>query len=202
VRGGKYSDYMKPCARNKKLLVWMASGALHDGEAKRLKDHFQTCPGCLEYWQEMSHMTKQLDGCGKSIPPVAPPLDFHRKLTARLAHERKSTVWDEMALGWRWIWSQSAGVKLSVAAVLALCALFLLRRGPNRALGPTETPILVHEGFPAEKSTPLPSVAVYRRAADTSLDTLDEVLNRQGRRGLPAAEAYRVASGLRLEELP
>lgn len=194
---------MKPCVRNKKLLVWMASGALHDEEAKRLEDHFQTCPGCLEYWQEMSHMTKQLEGCGKSIPPVAPPTDFHRKLTARLARERKSTVWDEMALGWRWIWSQSQGIKLGAAVVVLVLSVFLLlRKSSNRDLSPAEKPILVRAQIPEEKSAPLPTVAVYRRAADTSLDTLDEVLNRQGRQGLPAAEAYRVASGMRLEGLP
>jgi hypothetical protein len=40
---------MKPCAKNRKLIAWLALGALEARRAAALRAHLALCEGCRQY---------------------------------------------------------------------------------------------------------------------------------------------------------
>jgi len=48
---------MKPCAQNRKLIVWLSLNVLDASQARQLRAHLETCEGCRRYLAEISNVT-------------------------------------------------------------------------------------------------------------------------------------------------
>ena len=55
---------MRPCGKNRKLLVWLSLGELGPEPAAAIREHVKTCEGCRQYLAELSGSIETLPGCG------------------------------------------------------------------------------------------------------------------------------------------
>ena len=171
---------MKPCSRNRKPLAWLALGELETSKAAALRAHMQTCDGCRHYLAEISAVTEKLAAAEKT-PDLQASEAFHRRLVTRLGAEQSGSVWRTLAapiraarLNWR------VALPMVGAAALVIVVLSIQVRQPA-----APPPVLT--GVPAVlpldiKSDMPPTIANYQRIASRSLDELDELLTRQGKR--------------------
>ena len=186
---------MKPCAKNKPRIAWMASGVLEDAEAEALRRHLELCPGCQRYWQSMSELPERLMK-HQHLPHAEPSESFHRRLVQRIAAEQPGSPFS-LAVAQRFLGEHRLAAAISASAGLAIAAL-LWQRGLNHAeqhLPSRVTVAEVHDrvGYPA----PPPTLASYHRAADISLETLDARLIQEAARKSTATETFTISSLLR-----
>jgi anti-sigma factor RsiW len=58
------------CTQEVELITEYLEGALPEAEARRLERHLETCPGCIEYVQQMRTLAGSLGGLREEqIPP-------------------------------------------------------------------------------------------------------------------------------------
>jgi anti-sigma factor RsiW len=170
---------MRPCSRNRKPLAWLALGELDARRAAGLRAHLETCDGCRRYLAEISAVTEKLAAAEKT-PDIYASEAFHRRLVTRLGAEQSGSVWQTLAaplLAARLNWRVALPV---VGAALVILVLSILVRQPA-----APPPVLtgVQAVLPPDiKSDLPPTIANYQRIATRSLDELDELLTRQGKR--------------------
>ena len=179
---------MKPCSRKRMPLALLALGELDAPRAAELRAHIESCEGCRCYLAEISAMTVRLAGA-EMKPDIKASESFHRGVVARLRAESSGSVWQTLAkrfvAGWcNWrIALPAAG-----AAALVIVVLSIPARQPA-ALRPVPTG--VQAVLPTDiKSDLPPTIANYQRIATRSLDELDDLLTKQGRRNPSPTPIY------------
>jgi anti-sigma factor RsiW len=179
---------MKPCSRNRKLLAWLALDELDARRAAALRAHIQTCDGCRRYLEQISSVTQRL-AAAELTPDIQASESFRQRLAGRLRAEQSGSLWVTVAaqfaaarLNWR------VALPVIGAAALVIAMLSVLVRQP--AVTPP-TPISVQAVRPPTPETDLsPTIANYQRAANRSLDELDDLLTRQANRNLSPVPIY------------
>jgi anti-sigma factor RsiW len=181
---------MKPCANNRKLLVWLALEELDPRQAEALRIHLQTCDGCRQYLAEISRATRKL-GEARTDPDIHASEFFHRRLVARLRTEKSESIWKTATvffraslLNWR--------VALPAAAVVLVLAVGLVaqRQHPRAVVLPPapSTAGVVSSRIPGADLPP--TLASYNALANHSLEKLDALLTAQAKKALPPAPVY------------
>jgi hypothetical protein len=148
----------------------------------------ETCDGCRRYLAEISAVTEKLAAAEKT-PDVYASEVFHRRLVTRLRAEQSGSVWQTLAapllaarLNWR------VALPVVGAAALVIVLLSILVRPPA-----APPPVLAgaQAVLPADiKSDLPPTIANFRRIATRSLDELDELLTKQGKRNPSPTPIY------------
>ena len=179
---------MKPCAQNRKLIVWLASNALDARQTRQLQTHLETCEGCRRYLAEISSVTEKLVAT-ESNPDVQASEVFHQKLAGRLRAAKPDSVGEILTaylrgtlLSWR------MAVPAIAALVVISITVAIWRQSPvvpSPRMASTQTPLV------SDADDDLaPTIANYQRVANQSLDKLDALLTRQGNRSLPPMPIY------------
>src|SRR6266705_117017 len=75
---------MKPCRKNQPLIVEMTFGSLNPEETRRLRIHFEVCPGCAQYSQEVAAIYRDHARAAKVLSDVQANNSFHRRLKLRI----------------------------------------------------------------------------------------------------------------------
>ncbi len=177
---------MKPCEKNRKLIVWLSLNALEARQAQPLRSHLETCEGCRRYLAEISNVTEKLAEA-QTTSDVQASESFHRKVAGRLQAAKPDSLWKILAaylarLNWR--------VALPAVAVLVVIGVTvaILKQQPDVSSPPrtgTQTASV------SEADSDLaPTIANYQRVANQSLAKLDALLTQQGNRALPSMPVY------------
>jgi anti-sigma factor RsiW len=179
---------MRPCGKNRKLLVWLTLDELERESAEAMREHVKTCEGCREYLAELRGSIETLRAAAPA-DEVEAPARFHQRVARAvratdprspgriLAEYLRAAVLD-----WR------VAVPLAGAVVAAL-VIWAPRGGhpPGAALPGTvrqETPEL------AVKREAILTAASYWMEAELSFEELDERLTREGNRPPPPGPVY------------
>lgn len=184
---------MKPCAKNRKLIAWLALGALEARKAAALRDHLACCAGCRRYWEETANVTERLAAAAPDSDLEASEL-FHHQVAEKLQLVESGSVSENLAAWLRRtipIWR--VALPTVAGLVIALLALHAPRHHP--ALSPPAPPTVQVVPASSSESELAPTIANYQMVASQSLEKLSELLTRQGNKPLPPAPIYTV-SGL------
>lgn len=181
-------------------LALLALGELDDRRAGELRSHMESCEGCRGYLAEMSTVTEKL-AAAEMKPDMQASEVFHRRVVARLRAEPSGSMWHSLAasiiapwLNWR-IALPVAGVAATVIVMISTLARQPVAAPPARASVQAVLPPDIKGDLP-------PTIANYQRIATRSLDELDELLSKQGKRNTspdPIYTASLFASGRSLE---
>lgn len=191
---------MKPCARNRKLIAWLALDELDPRKVTALRKHLAECEGCRRYWEEISNVTEVLTARSTAECAERPDANlevaesFHRRVAEKLWADKSSSALENFA-GWVHHWLLNWRMTLPAVAVLvlALTALLTLRHHPASS---PPAPVQIVSAYDSGSDL-APTIANYQMVANQSLDKLDELLTRQGNKSLTPAPVY-TASGLTL----
>jgi hypothetical protein len=179
---------MKPCAPNRKLIVWLALNALDARQTQSLRAHLETCAGCRRYLAEISNVTERL-AAAEANPEIHASENFHRKTANRLRSVKPDSLGEILAAYFRGAWSNWR-VALPVIAALAVVGVTVtIWRQPLKIVSPPPAGRQVALASGADNDLP-PTIANYQRAANQSWDKLDALLTRQGNQALPATPIY------------
>ena len=178
---------MKPCKKNRKLIAWLAVDALDVEQARELRSHVRTCPGCLEYWQEMLSIAQDHLATSTTLPVMPGSDSFHEKLDRKILTDRARLfpasgmeLLRRCLSDWR---------TLAVTGAVAL-VLVIVSRAPNRQGDvPQREPFSPIVSIVDDLE---PTLNRYWIAANTSLETLNQLLAEQeARRSFPTEIANR-----------
>src|SRR2546423_15460279 len=87
---------MNPCPNNKRDLALLAADALDPQKARELREHFNDCAGCRQYWQEIALVCRQHSAAGDGLAQAQPSASFHQKLVRRIANDQARPVYASM----------------------------------------------------------------------------------------------------------
>jgi hypothetical protein len=190
---------MKPCAKNRQPIAWLAMDALSAQQAAPLRDHLARCEGCRRYWEEISSVTAELAAAAPESDLEASER-FHRRVAEKLQAVQSSSVLSSLAAwcrGWRLNWR--VALPAPALLLLVLGAIVALRYPP--ALFRPTAPSAQGGSAAAMASAPAPTLANYQMAASQSLEKFSDLLTRQGNSPLPRAPLM-TASTLELANAP
>jgi hypothetical protein len=183
---------MKPCSSNRKLIAWLALGALDAGKAAALRDHLADCPGCRCYWEEISNVTETLASAQPDSNLEASEC-FYRKVAVKHQAVETGSVLEDLAawlrgsiLDWR--------VSLPAIAVLAIAALAMVTPRHHPAASASAPPAAQAVSASDSDSDLAPTIGNYQMVANQSLEKLSELLTRQGNKNLPPVPIYTASS--------
>ena len=167
---------MKPCSNNRKLISWLALGALDDRQARGLRAHLETCDGCRRYLDEISNVTAKL-GRVEAISDIRASESFHQKVIGRLRTAESVSAWQTVLAYLRAALSWRVGLPL-IGATVAAIALLLFA-----ILRPPVSPPSEFFVQPVSKSSVgndfQPTIGYYQMVANRSLDEFDQLLTRE-----------------------
>ncbi len=190
---------MKPCARNRKRIAWLALGALEAPEAEQLRAHLHTCARCRSCFEELTKVTAAIRNAEPDASLTVPP-SFHRRVATALRAEASRPFRAVLAESLRrLVLDPRVALPVAGALVATLVAVSALRLGPpvdRPAPSPVQAPAALHL-----TSDLAPTLANYQSVANRSLDQLDELLTRQGSKGLARAPVF-TASALAMPNGP
>jgi len=190
---------MKPCSRNRKLIAWLALGALDAGRAAALRAHLALCEGCRRYWEDVSNVAGALASAQPDSDLEASEF-FHHRVAERLRAVESSSVLEELAA---WLSGSMLNWRVALPAItvlaIALWAMVAPRRHPVVSL--PAPPAVQAVSASSSESDLAPTIANYQMVANQSLEKLSELLTRQGNKSLPPAPIY-TASSLELTNAP
>jgi hypothetical protein len=179
---------MKPCAPNRKLIVWLTLNALDARQTQSLRAHLETCAGCRRYLAEISSVTERLTAA-EANPEIQASENFHRKTANRLRSVKPDSFGEILAAYFWGTWSNWR-VALPVIAALAVVGVTVtIWQQPLKIVSPPPAGRQVALASGADNDLP-PTIANYQRVANQSLDKLDALLTQQGNRVLPAMPIY------------
>ena len=182
---------MKACPRNKKRITWLVAGALDAEQGQQLQSHFQTCPGCRQYFQEISGIFQEPATAARTFPSVQASNSFHQQLDDRILASAPDSArsWViEQLRHWSSPWRLAAA-----AATIMLWILVAVFQTPTphrdaarpQASAPSPKPI------PAQSDDSEPTLCRYWIAANTSIEALNQLLADQAARTLAPTEVYK-----------
>ncbi len=178
---------MKPCAANRKLIVWQTLNVLDAQQTRQLRAHLETCEGCRRYLAEISRVTECLETVEMN-PHIQASESFHRTVAQKLRAAKPDSfgaIWAAYIRSGKWIWR----VAVPVGAALALIVLLASLPQPPKAVAhlPATPSVIQASGSGDDQA---PTIANYQRIADQSWEKFDALLTRQGQRALPALPSY------------
>jgi anti-sigma factor RsiW len=176
---------MKPCAKNRKLIAWLALDALDAPQAQVLRRHLAACEGCRRYLAEISSVTANL--AATKPADIQTSESFHQKVAGRLRTTARNPVLEIVAanffrLNWRMV---SPAIAVLVVAIVAFAVL-----PQHPAVPPLRQFTTQIAPAPGSDETPPPTFANYQKAANQSLEKLDELLTREGNQNFSRAPVY------------
>jgi hypothetical protein len=176
---------MKPCAKNKRPIAWLAAGLLDGNETEALRQHFERCPGCQAYWRSLSGLSEQLVQ-GSELPRAELPAAFHERVAQKIrGREKGRTVCHAPILRMFREWRLAA---LSAVVLLGV-GILLWRHDPSDTRRGRPVQMTTIHSAPAP-----PTLAAYRRAAEISLENLDALLAKEVTRNASVSETFTVSS--------
>lgn len=178
---------MKPCRRNRKLIVWLAMDALSDPAAEELRAHLRICEPCRRYLDEISVVKQRLESI--SAPVGSRALSLGAPASRRrvpLSKRARRDAHSDSPLNWR-----LALPALCAIALAMLVSSVLMRHPIPPASPPGQTKAISTPRFPADLP---PTLANYRAIANQSLDSLDQLLTSQARKPVPAPAPFTAAT--------
>lgn len=176
---------MKPCAKNRKLIAWLALDALDGPQARVLRGHLATCEGCRRYLAEISNVTANL--AAAKTADIQTSESFHQTVAGRLRATARNPVFEIVRakifrLNWR---MASPAMAALVVAVVAFAVL------PQHSIVPPPRQFTAQIApAPGLDETPPPTFANYQKVANQSLEKLDELLTREGNQNFSPAPVY------------
>jgi hypothetical protein len=190
---------MKPCGKNRKLLVWLSLGELEQKQAAAIREHVRSCDGCRQYLAELSGSIEALRAAAPAEENEV-PARFHQRVAraVRAADPRSpgrmvAEYLQAALLDWR------VAVPLAGAIVTAL-VVWAPRGGHPLEGAPPET--ARHEtAGPVPRRDAVMTPASYWMAAEVSFEELDERLTREGNRPPPPGQVYTPMMAM-LAEIP
>lgn len=178
---------MKPCRKNRKLIVLRSIAALSQSQSEEIDRHLDQCEGCARYRDEIVRVTLDLRSLDASQQPAPGAEAWTLRRHAVQPSSALHSLFDSGA------WKRWGFIATSFALViLALCLSPTLLRRPARY--PVEHKMSVG---PSSHPTPenlAPTFANYRALANQSLDELDQVLTKQAAKAAPASTPLTVAT--------
>ncbi len=167
---------MKPCRKNRRPIAWLVLGELPEDEARRLNQHFETCPGCRGYWRELADIGEAHSRGAGSLEVIKPSPEFHSRWLGAIVARREG---GQAVPGFRWWrpgWSVARLDLIPAACVLVgLGTMALVYFRPTT--GPSESaPAPAAAPSTADAGGRPPSLGEYRMALNRSLDSLDRLL--------------------------
>jgi metal-dependent amidase/aminoacylase/carboxypeptidase family protein len=179
---------MKPCARNRKLLVWLSLRELDHEPAAAIREHVKTCAGCRQYLAELSGSIETLRAAAPAEADEA-SARFHQRVARAVRAIDPQSPGRRMAeylraalLDWR------VAVPLAGAIVTAL-VIWAPRGGHPPGDAPPDT--VRHEApGPVPKRDAILTAASYWMETEMSFEELDERLTREGNRPPPPGPIY------------
>ncbi len=183
---------MKPCAQNRKLIVWLALNALEARQTQQLRAHLETCEGCRGYLAEISNVTEKLAEV-QATPDVQMSESFHRKVAGKLRAAKPDSLGKILAAYFR---GTVLDWRVALPAITALVVIGISvatwRQPPQASSSP---PAGTQTAAVSEADSDLaPTIANYQRVANQSLAKLDALLTEQGNRALPSMPVYTASS--------
>jgi anti-sigma factor RsiW len=179
---------MKPCAQNRKLIVWLALNALDARQMRHLRAHLETCEGCRTYLAEISNVTETL-ATEEANPDVQASESFYRKVADKLRASKQDSVGEILAayfrgtlLNWR--------VALPAIAVLVVIGVAIATWRQPPVVSSSPRAVVQTAPVSGADNDLAVTIANYQRVAYQSLDKLDALLTRQGNRPLPPMPIY------------
>jgi anti-sigma factor RsiW len=179
---------MKPCAQNRKLIVWLASNALDAQRARHLRAHLETCEGCRRHLAEISSMTERLAE-GETSPDIQASEIFHQRVAGKLRAARPDSLGEILAACFRGTLSNWR-VAFPAIAVLVVVGVTIATWRQAPVVSPSPKAATLTALTSDADDDPAPTIANYQRVANQSLDKLDALLTRQGNRPLPSMPIY------------
>jgi anti-sigma factor RsiW len=178
---------MKPCSKNRKLLAWLAIGALDEAEAHRLGAHLEICQGCRSYLREISAVAENI-GAATSPSELLATASFHRRFTSALSDGTKPSFRLPIALI---RWGLMLPAICAVAAVLVMLLIF--KRQPNTPhFAPSNN--LAAMALPRTQPRIEPTISQYRMALNQSFEKLDALLAMPARHESLPSYSYRASA--------
>jgi anti-sigma factor RsiW len=169
-------------------LALLALGELDARVAAALRAHIETCEGCRRYLAELSTVTEKL-AAAEVTPDIPASESFHRRVVTRLRAEQSGSVWQTLTaplipawLNWR-VSLPVVGAAALVIALLSIPARQPAAPQPVRTGAQAVLPPDIRSDLP-------PTIANYQRIATRSLDELDELLTKQGKRNPSPTPIY------------
>jgi predicted Fe-S protein YdhL (DUF1289 family) len=179
---------VKPCAKNREPIVWLAVKDLDARQTRELQAHLETCEGCRRYLAEILNVTEWL-AVTEANSGVQASAIFHQKLAGRLRTAKPAAFVENLAANFRETRLRWRVALATLAALVVIdVTVAITRRPPHVSLSPQA----VAQTAPASGADIdlAPTMANYQKAADESLDKLDALLTRQGNRALPSMPIY------------
>lgn len=179
---------MKPCRKNRKLIVWLAVNALDAAPARELRAHLETCANCRSYLAEISHVTERLATI-EATPDIQASENFHRRVVGGLRTARHYPVKEILAAGFRRTRLTWRVALPAITALVVIGVAIATWRQPPDVSSPAPSGIQTVSVSDADNDL-APTFANYQMVAHQSLARLDALLTRQGNRGLPPMPIY------------
>jgi len=179
---------MKPCAQNRRLIVWLSLNALDARQTRQLRAHLETCEGCRRYLGEISNVTERL-ATEEANPDIQASEIFHQKVAGKLRAAKPDSLWEILAA---YFWGTLLNWRVALPAIAALVVVGVtvaIWRQPPEVSSSPRTGIQTASVSDANNDL-APTIANYQRVANQSLDKLDALLTRQGNRALPSMPIY------------
>jgi hypothetical protein len=180
---------MKPCKKNRKLIVWMILGELETGRREVIRAHLEQCEECRAYFEEMSDISSGLANAGTCETVQASSL-FHLKLLGKLRSEERRSPLATLVEQVRW-----AGLKWRVGlwttgvVAVGLIGIFTLLRpadGPAKRLETRHVP-----PEPRSRDAMDPTISNYEMVANLAPEKFDKFLIEQGSKNISPTPIYR-----------
>jgi anti-sigma factor RsiW len=189
---------MKSCRRNRKSIALLAVGELDVRQSQELHAHLETCEGCRRYLEEISNVTGTLAAVEMESNIQTSEI-FHQKVVARIKAVRSTSF---VRTGMMQLWTTRLNWRVLLplsGAVAAIVLLFFDTRHPEVQL-PAPSNIQVVTPVAVTETDFLPSIVNYKMAASRSMDSLNEMLDREADR-IPSPMPVYTASGSSISAL-
>ena len=179
---------MKPCAQNRRPIVWLTLNALDARQTRHLRAHLEICEGCRRYLAEISNVTESL-AAAEATPDVQASESFHRRVAGKLRAAKPDSLGEILVayfrgnlLNWR--------VALPVIAALVVIGVTVATWRQPPVVSLSQRAGTQPASVSGADIGLAPTLANYQRVANQSLDKLDALLTRQGNRPLPPMPIY------------
>ena len=190
---------MKPCARNRKLIAWLALNALDAGQTRQLQAHLETCEACRRYLAEISNVTEGL-AAAETTSDIQASETFHRSVADKLRRAKPDPLGEVLAAYLRRSLRDWRVALPAITALLVIGATVAIwRRSPD--VPPTPQAGAQTAPVPAADNDLAPTIANYQRVANQSLGKLDALLTRQANQPLPPMPIYTASTRELAKEL-
>lgn len=188
---------MKPCPEHRRRIAWLAADALNENDAKQMRDHLNSCAGCRDYFGQVARICQQHDAAAEHAPEILLSPSFHQRLEKRIRRKTAASGWASTSSSVRnWLVGWRIAIPAGVCALLFLASWQGGKRRGALAPVPTSPPAIAAVAGSANIE-PEATYSSYRMAANTSLDALDALLNRQAARESAPSEVLTVSTATR-----